>query len=71
MAKQNEPEQLDLFKQMHPVCQSTGCKQESHFQAIRKLQALNAHLEKYSRHFDSCLSNKGNEKCTCGFEEME
>ena len=67
MEKLNEPEQLEL--DIDPVCQQTGCKHQTLFKAIRKLQAINAHLETYARHHPTCKQVLfGNDfLCTCGF----
>ncbi len=55
--------------QMHPVCIQTGCKQDVHFRAIRKLQQINEHLEKYANHLPTCKHKLfGSEfACDCGF----
>ena len=44
MAKQNKPEQLELFD-VDPICQQHGCMHQRHFMSIRELQALNEKLE--------------------------
>jgi len=48
MAKQNKPEQLELFD-VDPICQQQGCMHHRHFTSIRELQALNEKLEEKLR----------------------
>ena len=76
-----EPEQLELdliskmtavYKDVSPVCRQTGCKHETLFKAVRKLQEINARLEKFADHAPLCKRKLFGSDfiCDCGYDQV-